>query len=710
MASAETARLIASLELQDKFTPGIARADRALTGFESRTTGAFNRVGTGLGRAGNNLKSFVSSGAGLLGIGLGIGGVAVAISSVISKTTDMAEATRNFSAITGLSVEQSSKWVDVLDKFGVSGDTAVKTYSRLLVNAEKYGGTVKNATKFQTQFGINLVDNSGHLVNANELLKRSADFFNSNATAAEKATTLTKLYGKGWQTLIPLLKEGRKGIDQEFGSALSLTPKQIAAMQELLRVQRDWNDALGDAQVKVGVALVPTLTKVVKTLTTFLDQNSDKIADFAKGLVKGAEELGGAIAGLAPIAKGIADAWNSIPPDFRKLLLGGLVANKVLKMTIGFDPIDIGRKAVSGALGGLFTRGSPANPMFTKEVGLPAGGLDIGGTAGKAGLVATVASVLTGLVAGGAIVAVGGAIANAISPTAATPGSAAFNAAANRRNPFAHMPGGPSDTTAPATIHAIVDNTKAMTTLFNSAGWKGFEARGPGWRPDLRPVVKMLDQLHRDFLANQKILETSKDPAAIAKAAAAVAADVGKGVGSVGTTKDIIAVLKQQLAATKDPALRRVLTQALARVEKKLPGREWIAEQKAAATKIANSNKSVADKVAGLRGIQERLIAHGDTAAARIVGALINGVIPAINNIRVIAGTALPGILPQGPGPRRNQNAPTPSKPRSGNSADRGQNRGGSLAVNVNVTHNSVTKAAVTHGRMGPTPADAGAI
>ena len=691
MASAETARLIASLELQDKFTPGIARADRALSGFERNTTSSFTRVGTSIRGAGNNLRTFATSTVGLLGVGLGVGGLIAGVTAAITKTEEFAKATQNFAAITGLSAENASKWVDVLDKFGISGDTAVKTYSRLLVNAEKYSGTVKSATKFQKDFGINLVDNKGHLVDANELLKRSADFFNSNATAAEKATTLTKLYGKGWQALIPLLLKGRKGIEAEFGSALTLTKEQLKQMAELLAVQKDWNDAVGDAAVKIGVALIPTLSKALRSLTAFVDQNSDKIAEFAKGLVKGAEELAGAIGGLAPIAKGIADAWNSIPPDFRKLLLGGLVANKVLKMTIGFDPIDIGRKVITDALGGIFSRGSPANPMFTKEVGLP-------GTP-------TVPGAPPGTPPGLTIPAIGAAI--AIDRNAIT------------------GPGSPVDD--------LLNEVKSWHKESTTVGFQGFEARGPGFRPGpLTPgsvgftgfegrgpgsrvgidILRVLDAIHRDFKSNFNMLQRATDPAEQAKFASKTAQNIVAGVGSVDTTKQVIAVLKQQLAATKDPALRRVLQQALARVEKKLPGREWIAEQKAAANKIAKSNESVGQKVKDLRAIQERLIAHGDTAAARIVGALINSVVPAINNIRVINGTTLPGILP--PGGRRTGGGGTPTPtPRGNGNPDRNQNRGGTFngaRINVQTGWNSQTHASVTHSRMGPTPADAGAI
>lgn len=608
MASAETARLIASLELQDKFTPGINKANKALGGFERRTTTSFSRVGAGIGRAQGNLTKFAGSTAGLLGIGLGIAGVTAGISSVIEKTTDMAAATRNFAAITGTSVTVASQWVDVLDKFGITGDTAVKTYSRLLVNASKFTKTQKDATKFSKQYGLSLTDNKGNLVGANELLKRSADFFNSNATAAQKATTLTKLYGKGWQTLIPLLLKGRKGIDQEFGSALKLTPKQIKSMQQLLDVQRDWNDSLGDVQVKIGVALIPTLTKALKGLTTFFDQNSDQIVGFAQGMVKGAEELAGAIGGLAPIAKGIADAWNSIPADFRKLLLGGLVANKVLKMTIGFDPLDIARKAVTGAASGIFSRGSPANPMFTKEVG-------IGGVAGGP-------TAVPGKLAG-----IAGKVVQAVSVVAiATEALAVFKTW--------------QDVNAQSTQQAI-----------------------------------NIQKQQADWLKKNP----SRD-------------DLQRGLDAVRTGIDQI---------TSNPLLTLVQGEALDRLRAMDADlSEQIRKQDAATAQ----GKAIIGAVQGIGpAIRTGLNSGG------IIGAVL-ALIPHIDNInlRVNGG----GVTRTGTQQRQRSGrggTDIVTVPKSGE----GQNRGGTLAnvrVNVNVSHNSLTKAAVTHGRMGPTPADAGAI
>lgn len=728
MALAETARLFSTLEMQDKgFTRTADKASRSLGNLEKNT----KRMG-GVTR---NLGSSFGKVAGLLGVGLGVAGVTQVIRGAIDATTTMAESTRNFAAVTGQSVEQSSKWVDVLDKYGVSGDAATKVYARLLVNAGKFTATQKDATKFSKAYGLSLTDNHGKLVDANELLKRSADLFNSHATASQKATALTKLYGKGWQTLIPLLIKGRKGIEEEFGSALTLTPKQLKQMQELVEVQRDWNDTLGDTQVRVGVALIPTLTKGLKGLTAFFEANQGQIVAFAEGLSRGAEEVVAGIAQLAPVAKGIADAWNSIPPDFRKILIGGLVANKVLKMTIGFDPINIVREgvgtAIAKAVGGVLGRGSPGNPMYTKEVGL-AGAMGGAGAAGGAGgLLGKVVGV-TALV--GSVMAVL-AVQQEESAKHSQEGVDVQNKALDwlktqpkredlvnglaavdkgiadiRSNPLLVLVQGDALKHLEDTRNAIVKQMDQQQGV-NAGGYKGFEARGPNYRPadavmatvaGFTKMTAAVRVLHTDFAKQYGLLKTSRDPKVLADAATKAAADVARGVGSVATTKAVIATLRQQLAATKDPALRRVLQDALRRVERKLPGREWIQAQKDAATKIAKSNESVGEKVRDLKGIQQSLLSHGDTAAANIVGALLNGVVPAINNIKI---PGMPAYLPQVPGtPRRNNNAPDVPivTPRGARNPDKNQNRGRNVTLIATTTHRSNQTAADHKLRYSP--------
>jgi hypothetical protein len=69
MALADTARLVASLELQDKFSRPAGAAERALGGLE-RKTSTLGKVGSeasrGLGAAANNIKTIGREAAGAI--------------------------------------------------------------------------------------------------------------------------------------------------------------------------------------------------------------------------------------------------------------------------------------------------------------------------------------------------------------------------------------------------------------------------------------------------------------------------------------------------------------------------------------------------------------------------------------------------------------------------------------------------------------------
>jgi hypothetical protein len=70
--------------------------------------------------------------------------------------------------------------------------------------------------------------------------------------------------------------------------------------------------------------------------------------------VKFAQELGSAVqTTVVPAVQAIVGAWNSIPEDVRKLLIGGFVANKAVKWTFGIDVIDTLRKSLFNAVLGI---------------------------------------------------------------------------------------------------------------------------------------------------------------------------------------------------------------------------------------------------------------------------------------------------------------------------------------------------------------------
>lgn len=340
--------------------------------------GGAMRATTGLSGALSHAKGVLSGGLGLVGLGVGAAGVSRLLHDSVGNAEAFGRASVDLQKVIGGTISDVSVLVDTLDKFGLSGEDQIRVLGLMERNVGKIGATTKSAAAFQKQYGFSVLDSKGKIADANELIKRSADYFNSNATASDKATVLAKLYGKQWQAMIPILSKGRAGINKEEATALRLNADQIKQLAALRGAQRELNDTWGDTKTLIGIALVPQITKLARALNAFVGSHQQEIVSFFKGAAQFAEEMGSSIARFViPGIKAIGTAWSAIPSEVRQMLLGGFVANKAIKIVFGFDPIRIVEggigSALKGALSGLFSRGgSPVTPMWVRQVG-PAG-------------------------------------------------------------------------------------------------------------------------------------------------------------------------------------------------------------------------------------------------------------------------------------------------------------------------------------------------
>jgi TP901 family phage tail tape measure protein len=159
-----------------------------------------------------------------------------------------------------------------------------------------------------------------------------------------------------------------------------------------------------DVANTIGAELLPIVNDLTKEFVDFLqlDSTQSGIKTFAADLASGIKGLvtelkgtdfSGIIDGMklaASVAKGAFDAFRSLPQPIQQLAIAALVANKVSGGAVG---------QIAGGLanivGGVikvafpkldfFGRGSPLNPMFTKEVGLGGAAGGAGGIAGALG-------------------------------------------------------------------------------------------------------------------------------------------------------------------------------------------------------------------------------------------------------------------------------------------------------------------------------------
>jgi len=192
---------------------------------------------------------------------------------------------------------------------------------------------------------------------------------------------------------------------------------------------RAFQEGLANIRESIGIALLPSLTKIVdvigksvlpafqKFVDRILPGISKGIEDFAKALegggaekaVMGISDALGTMIGLLQAAAGpvkmIVGAFMALPKELQTILVAGFAVNKLS----GGMLVELG--------GELFKRGgTPANPLFVKDVGLP-GGLGGGkggplgalpgigggaaaagaGTWAAAGVVAAIAGIATGV-------------------------------------------------------------------------------------------------------------------------------------------------------------------------------------------------------------------------------------------------------------------------------------------------------------------------
>ena len=370
----------------------VGRVDRAVSGV-SRRAGTFaatlnKKVGGALGTFSGRLRGFATAGLGLFGIG-GLFALGSAFTNSIAKAREFGEASQQLARITGQSVEQTSRMVDALDFYGIAADKANKIAGMSVKNAANLGADTKKAKKFQDDFGLSILDGSGNVRKFNDQLLVSADYFNNKSIpASKKAAALSKLYGRSWQDLLPVLAKGRSGIEQALKDAMSLSQADLDAIVANKQATREWDDAVGDLQTRIGIDLLPTLTELAQTFTGFVKDNGPQIRDFFKNAVEGGKKFA---SGAAQVIGGIQSVWNSIPEPVRDLLVKGLIADRTVKFLFGFSITGLVGSITTGVAGGVAKAvagslvGAGLGKAFVQPVFVTNKGFGVGGPGGAAG-------------------------------------------------------------------------------------------------------------------------------------------------------------------------------------------------------------------------------------------------------------------------------------------------------------------------------------
>ncbi|EWH00565.1 hypothetical protein [Halomonas sp. BC04] len=176
-----------------------------------------------------------------------------------------------------------------------------------------------------------------------------ADRLNEVEDHTTRAAWASQLLGNNGADLLNMLKDGSDGLT-DYARQARLTGSVLS--EEAARGAEDFKDAMLDAQLgmngmrhTIGAELMPAVTDLMRELSGWLQENSDKVREFARefgerlkaavpiiiDLASGAARLAGTLADIVSRAAEMVGGFDNLA-----IVLGGLFASKLILSVVMF--------------------------------------------------------------------------------------------------------------------------------------------------------------------------------------------------------------------------------------------------------------------------------------------------------------------------------------------------------------------------------------
>jgi hypothetical protein len=354
------------------FTSGMTAAERAadksLSAIEKRAYQFGQTLGKGL----------------KLAAGVAVAGITALAASLQVTINGLDELSKSAQKV-GITTEELSKLAYAGELADVSLETLVGSLGKLTkAQAAALDTSSKQARVFEA-LGIAVKDAEGNLRSSSDVLGDFAEKFQQLGGSPEAIAAGFQIFGKSFQELIPLLKDGREGIEgaadelERFGGVISTDAGKAA---------EEFNDNLSRLKVQfqaifaqVAQQLLPTLVQLSKDLSE--TAKNGNLAANAVTLITAAVDLGvGALklyqAAVDNISIAIEQAvksyegWVEVTKNVASLgFADGGVVEGFQKITEAADEAAAARTrlasirntpAIEAAQGIDFSQGAPLSP------------------------------------------------------------------------------------------------------------------------------------------------------------------------------------------------------------------------------------------------------------------------------------------------------------------------------------------------------------
>jgi len=232
---------------------------------------AFSGVGDILGNVAGELGGLTgAAGGAALGIGALIAAGAAVEGMFVGLALHSAESAGELyklSQMTGISVEQLSTLGFAAKEVGVSTETLARSMGFMNKNAfaaETGSGRVASAF---SRLKIEVQDTNGHLKDSGELFSEVVGKLSNLDNKAEQIALAKQIFGRGGAELIPLINEGKDGLEELTQKArelgLEVSTKTAKAAEDFEKDLR----ALKEGATGVGNQLLDALLPVFKAVS-----------------------------------------------------------------------------------------------------------------------------------------------------------------------------------------------------------------------------------------------------------------------------------------------------------------------------------------------------------------------------------------------------------------------------------------------------------
>ena len=174
-----------------------------------------------------------------------VGAFADYTKQAVNETVDYTKEIRDLAQNLNITTEETSRLIQTADDYGVSQDKVTAAMEMALKNG--FAPTIDS-------------------------LAKAADQYLAIQDPTERAAALTKIYGRNWAELTPMLKEG----GQAIRDAAAAQADNLLVTEEAAQAARDYEiamDGLGDTmqgfKYQLGNAVLPALTDTIEKFNEY---------------------------------------------------------------------------------------------------------------------------------------------------------------------------------------------------------------------------------------------------------------------------------------------------------------------------------------------------------------------------------------------------------------------------------------------------------